>query len=98
MKIKLIATVAALLFLSACHTWRVTAANYNLPTSVSKDPTKTGEACSNSTILSFLYSNQDLTVEKARREADIKEIVSIEFETKFLYPLFFKKCVIVRGN
>ncbi len=98
MKIKSIAIIASLLLLSACHTWRVTAANYNLPISVSKDPSKTGEACTNSTILSFFYSNQDLTVEKARREADIKEIVSIEFETKFLYPLFFKKCVIVRGN
>jgi hypothetical protein len=46
----------------------------------------------------MLFSTNDLTVEKARQSANINEIISVESETRFVYPLYYQRCIIVRGN
>ncbi len=85
--------------LSSCHQLTSTLGNYNLPTTVQKNPTKKGETCAQFVYpFSFLFSNYNLTVEKARQSADIREIISVESESRYVYPFYFHRCVIVRGN
>ena len=85
--------------LSSCHQLTTSIGNYNLPTTVQKNPTKKGETCAHYTYpFSILFSNNDLSVEKARQSADIREIISVESESRYVYPFYFHRCVIVRGN
>jgi hypothetical protein len=89
----------SLITLSSCHQLSTTIGNYNLPTTVQKSPTKRGETCAQFVYpFSIIFSNYNLTVEKARQAADIKEIISIESENRYVYPLYFHRCIIVRGN
>ncbi|MFM7620795.1 MAG: TRL domain-containing protein [Alphaproteobacteria bacterium] len=109
MKISIISktffSIPIFLFLASCSNKIVTYANYNLPTVVNKNPKKKGETCARFIFpFSLLYSNYDLSVEKAQKDAGIKEIISIEQETrdiiKFSYfpSLYSHNCIIVRGN
>jgi len=85
--------------LSSCHQLTTTIGNYNLPTTVNKNPTKIGEACGHFIYpFSILISNNDLTVEKARRSGNISEIISVEAMNRYVYPIYFYRCVVVRGN
>ena len=87
-----------LISLTSCHQLTTTIGNYNLPTTVNKNPTKRGETCGHYTYpFSMLFSTNDLTVEKARQSANINEIISVESETR-VYPLYYQRCIIVRGN
>ena len=100
MKISIISALALILIsLTSCHQLTTTIGNYNLPTTVNKNPTKRGESCAYYTIpFSYFYSDNDLTVEKARNSANISEIISVEMKNTFVYPLHYNRCVIVRGN
>ncbi len=100
MKTFKLAILAIILFtISSCHQLTTTIGNYNLPTIVNKNPTKRGEACGYFTSpFSIFYSDNDLTVEKARQSANINEIISIEMKNNFIYPLHYNRCIIVRGN
>ena len=85
--------------LSACHQLTTTIGNYNLPTTINKNPTKRGETCAHYTYpFSMLFSNNDLSVEKARQSANISEIISVEARNRYVYPFYYNRCVIVRGN
>lgn len=96
---KIILTTLSLLILSSCHNLRSTIGQYNLPIIVNKNPTKKGETCAHYIYpFSFLISNNDLTVEKARENGDIKEIISVESEVRRFMPFYKHNCVIVRGN
>jgi len=88
-----------LITLSSCHQLTSTIGNYNLPTTVLKNPTKKGEICAKFFYpFSIFITNHNITVEKARQAADIKEIISIEAENRYVYPLYYRRCIIVRGN
>ncbi len=92
--------LAIILFtISACHQLTTTIGNYNLPTTVNKNPTKMGETCGHYAYpFSILFSNNDLTVEKARQSANISEIISVEARNRYVYPFYYHRCIIVRGN
>ena len=92
--------LAIILFtISACHQLTTTIGNYNLPTIVNKNPTKRGETCGHYAYpFSILFSNNDLSVEKARQSANISEIISVEARNRYVYPFYYNRCVIVRGN
>ena len=102
MKIKLIAGLAATMFLSACHVYKQT--NFDnfqyekLPVKNSKS-TKEGRACEEFTILenNIFNSDVDLTIETAKKNGEITDIVSVEEEVT--YSFFYKKvCTIVKGH
>ncbi len=100
MKTKLIATLASLLVLSGCHTYRTTdLSNFKyekLP--LKSKATKEGKACvTYSFPASLFYSNADLTIETAKKNANITEVVSVEKESSSSIG-YRKDCVIVKGN
>ena len=85
--------------LFSCHQLTTTIGNYNLPTTINKNPTKMGETCGHYAYpFSMLFSNNDLTVEKARQSANISEIISVEARNRYVYPFYYHRCIIVRGN
>ena len=92
--------LAIILFtISSCHQLTTTIGNYNLPTTIYKNPTKMGETCGHYAYpFSILFSNNDLTVEKARQSANISEIISVEARNRYVYPFYYHRCIIVRGN
>lgn len=95
---KIILSLFVLSLLASCHSTKNTTSNYNLPNKIEKDPEKVGRACN--TYLppfSFLFSSTDNTVETARKNGGIKEIVSIESESG-LYFIIYRSCTVVRGN
>lgn len=95
---KLAIILLATLLTTACHSTKTTTGQYSLPLKVEKDPVKVGKACHTYVpIISWLYSDKDWTVESARKNGDIKEIVSVENESS-LYLIFLRECTIVRGN
>ncbi len=102
MKIKLISTIAALLFLTSCHTLKQT--NFDdfqyekLPVKNSKS-TKEGRACEEFSLFknNAFYSDIDLTIETAKTNGEIADIVSVEREVTYT-PFYVKKCTIVKGN
>lgn len=97
--IKLFSILLLISSLSSCTNSVITSANYNLPVVVEKNPTKKGENCENFIFpLSLFFYDFDLTVEKARASADIKEIISIENQQTNLLFLFKRTCIVVRGN
>jgi len=100
MKLKLIAIAAAsLTLLSGCHTFKETSSQYErLPLKVEKNPSKEGRACYSYFFpFGLLYTSGDISVETARKNGDIKEIVTIEKEVK--YGLFYEKiCTVVKGE
>jgi hypothetical protein len=101
MKLKLLALATTLLLLPACnHSLKQTAAQYErLPIKGLKDTSKEGKSCGKYVFpISIFYTNFDLSVESARKNGDISEIVSIEDETKVIYPFYVEKCTIVKGN
>ena len=96
---KTIFALLSLLILSSCHSRVSSIGQYNLPVVVNKNPTKKGETCAYEIYpFSFFISNSDLTAEKARASADIKEIISVEYEIRRFLPFYMHNCVIVRGN
>lgn len=96
---KIILTTLSLFILSSCHNLKSTIGQYNLPVVVNKNPTKKGETCAHFVYpFSFFISNNDLTAEKARASADIKEIISVESELRYVYPFYAHRCIVVRGN
>ena len=99
MKTKLLILSSCALLLASCHSLRETSSQYErLPIKVAKNPTKEGKACYELfTLFSLFYSDGDISVETARKNGDINEIVSIESESS--HSLFHHtKCTIVRGN
>ncbi len=97
MKIKLIATMASLLLLSGCYSFRETAGQYErLPLKVTKNPAKEGRACNDDNVGLFNITS-DTTVETARKAGGITEIVSIEKEVSGGL-LHRRICTIVKGN
>ena len=95
MKIKLTAVLlSSLLLLNGCTTVRSTAAEYErLPLKITKNPTKEGRSCSTYS----WFTKNDLSVESARSNGGITEIISIDKEvTTSLFH--YKVCTVVRGN
>ncbi len=94
MKNKITAILLSLLVVTGCTTVRETAGQYErLPLKVTKTPEKVGKSCSTYS----MFTDNDLSVETARRNGNITEIVSIERETTTGF-FFYKACTIVRGN
>jgi len=100
MKIKLALTLASVLFLSACHTMRETDfVNFQyekLP--LKSKATKEGKSCGQYSLFSIFYTDIDMTIEAAKKNGDITEIVSVEKEDHFTGPFYRKVCTIVKGN
>lgn len=97
--LKIFFSCLALLSLSSCYNIKTTIGNYNLPTTVEKNPTKRGQACAYFIYpFSLFFFNYDLTVEKARQDGDIKNIISIESEVRYQYPFYVHRCILVLGN
>lgn len=96
---KLFIAVLLSTLLTACHTIRETASQYErLPIKSVKTPSKEGRACvSYSFPASLFYSNADLSVESARERGGITDIVTIEKEVSSSIG-YQKICTIVRGN
>ncbi len=82
---------------TACTTVRQSTGEYErLPLKVVKSPTKEGKSCTHSSWFS-LFNHIDLSVESARQNGNINEIVSIEKEvTTGLF--YYQFCTVVRGN
>lgn len=94
--------LSATLLLSSCFNSKESIGRYNLPVRDIKAPTKEGRAC-NKYVFPFygFYTDSDLSVEKARKEAGIANITAIESSTGMfapIIPLYVEKCVIVKGN
>ena len=93
-----------ILALNSCIGYKTTTSigNYNQPVIVKKSPYKEGRSCYHFVFpfsLYKLYDNFDYSIERVRISANIKEIISIEYqETIIGFYLFRKKCMIVRGN
>ncbi len=101
MKNKIIITTALLTTISSCHTFRYTDLDHfqyeKLPVKGSKS-LKEGKACAEYHFpTSLFYSNSDITVESAKKNAEITDIVSVEDEIS-VAPGYRKICKIVRGN
>jgi len=101
MKTKLIIVAAFITTLSSCHTFRYTDLDHfqyeKLPIKGSKS-SKEGKACAEYHFpISIFYSNSDITVESAKKNAEITDIVSVEDEIS-IAPGYRKICKIVRGN
>ena len=102
MKIKLIAVLLAFLALSGCHTFKQT--NFDnfqyekLPVKGSKSE-KEGRACEEFTLWenNIFHSNVDLTIDTAKKNGDIVDIISVERESTYA-PFYRKICTIVKGN
>jgi hypothetical protein len=103
MKIKFLFVLTSLLLLSGCYNSRESLGRYNLPVSDIKEPTKEGKSCSKYVFPFYtLYTNSDLSIEKARQEAGITKITAIDQVTHSLFiavlPAYVETCVIVKGN
>jgi len=100
MKMKIMLTLASLLCLSACHTIRETDfVNFKyekLP--LKSKATKEGKSCGEYSLFSIFYTNVDTTIEAAKKNGDITEIVSVEKENHVTGPFYRKVCTIVKGN
>lgn len=87
-----------LMLVASCHSTKTTTGQYSLPLKIEKEPTKVGKACHTYIpIISWLYSNKDWTVETARKNGNITEIVAVEQEINSGIP-YKTICTIVRGN
>jgi hypothetical protein len=102
MKVKSLFLIVFLsLILTSCVRSKETSINsyYSLPIKVEKKPSKEGRSCANFVFLfSIFYSDYDISVEAARQNGEISEIVSVETEKKFFRPFYYRICTIVKGN
>lgn len=102
MKLKLLVVMASLILLSSCHTFRNT--NFDnfqyekLPVKGSKS-TKEGRACEEFTMFenNIFHSNVDLTIDTAKTNGNIVDIISVEKEVTYA-PFYKKVCTVVKGN
>ena len=97
MKIKLLTLFAVLISLTACHTLKETSAQYErMPIKLAKSPSKEGKSCGvYSFPLRLFYSNADISVESARKQGEITEILTIE--TEISQSLGYRKiCTVVK--
>ncbi|MBP7710166.1 MAG: hypothetical protein KA100_03765 [Rickettsiales bacterium] len=97
MKLKLVIFAILLTLLSGCSSYRESLGQYNLPTTNIPTPTREGRVCYYNSDLRFWTTDIDFTVETARRNAGITNIVAIEKEKTGNF-LLRRKCLIVRGN
>lgn len=97
MKLKLFYLLALFAISSCSSSYRESLGQYNLPTQNIQIATKEGRACYYTSDLKFWGSNIDFTVDTARRDGRITNIIAIEKETSGNF-LLRKKCIIVRGN
>ncbi len=99
MRIKLCLIAAIVMTLGSCHIHRETSAQYErLPIKVSKKPEKEGRSCGSYPLFfSIIYTNNDFTIESARKNGEISEIISIEKEVTSSL-LNTQICTVVRGN
>jgi hypothetical protein len=99
MKIKLISILSLLALLSGCHTYKTSLIEYSAPVKNIEEPTKEGRACNDDgadLLEKIFFGEIDLTVEKARKNGDITNIVSVEKEVG--NGLFPRVCTVVKGN
>ncbi|NBV07248.1 MAG: hypothetical protein EBS06_08480 [Proteobacteria bacterium] len=101
MKIRLSIATVLIMTLSSCHTVRYTDLDHfqyeKLPIKGSKS-LKEGKACAEYRFpVSLFYSNADITVESAKKNAEITDIISVEDEIS-VAPGYRRMCKIVRGN
>jgi uncharacterized lipoprotein YajG len=100
MKMKIMLILASLLCLSACHTIRETDfVNFQyekLP--LKAKATKEGKSCGEYSLFSIFYTNVDMTIEAAKKNGDITEIISVEKEHHITGLFYRKVCTIVKGN
>ena len=98
MKIKFV-LFAFLLLLSSCYRIKQTSAQYErLPIKSVIDPSKEGKSCDERFFpFSFFYVDADISVETARKNAEIKDIYSIETEVSYR-PFYRKICTVVKGQ
>ncbi len=85
------------LFLPCCSSYRESMGTYILPTTNVGEITREGRACYYTGSLKFWFSKIDFTVDAARRDGKIRNIIAIERETSGNWFLY-KRCIIVRGN
>ncbi len=57
---------------------------------------KEGSACAK-TILG-LYNNGDASIEAAKKAGGIKNVASVDYHTKGIYPFYGETCIIVTGT
>jgi hypothetical protein len=97
---KLFTIIATVLALSSCHSHKRSLSTHHITTEKLPEINKEGKACHNYfPLLSLLADNSDLTIETARKDGDIHQIASVEKQTSaFLWFLFVRECVIVKGN
>lgn len=100
MKIKFIFTAALMMLLSSCYSYNRSMADYTLPSNGIDSPTKIGKACNDDSDEYFLqqifFGKIDLSVETARINGDITNILSIEKEVgRGLFP---RICIVVKGT
>jgi len=73
--------------------------HYSLPTKVEKKPSKEGKSCANFVFLfSVFYNDYDISVETARQNGDVSQIISVETEKTSFWPFYSRVCTIVKGN
>ena len=100
MKIKLTAILSFLILLSGCHTFKSTDLNHfqyeKLP--LKAKATKEGKACKEYSLFSLSFNSKvDFTIEAAKKDGQITEIVSVENEV-YYSPLTRRECLVVKGN
>ncbi len=102
MKIKLILALISLALLSGCYTYKTSLMDYSAPVKEVKEPTKEGRACNDDDeegkyfFQKIFFGDIDVTVETARQNGRITDIVSVEREVgRGFFP---RVCTIVKGN
>ncbi|MBM3579251.1 MAG: hypothetical protein FJX34_00575 [Alphaproteobacteria bacterium] len=85
------------LLLTGCSSFRESLGQYNLPTQNIPEAKREGRVCYYTSDLKFWGSNIDFTIDSARRDGGITNIIAIEKEVCGNF-LLRRKCIIVRGN
>ena len=100
--------LAILIFLSGCRVVEVNSKSWHrINSDKIKNYTKEGKTCSNR--IFFVRSGySDLTIESAKKNAKIEEVVFVEKTTNAFLPfpifilyipsMFLEECIIVKGN
>lgn len=99
MKLKISLALSLALLLTSCYTVKQTSSQYErLPIKVSENPKKEGRSCAVFSLpFSIFYYNADFTVEAARKNGEINQIISIEDEFSRGVG-YVKRCTVVKGN
>ncbi|NBR94779.1 MAG: hypothetical protein EBT55_00520 [Proteobacteria bacterium] len=97
---KFLTIASIVLMLSSCHSYKTSLSTHHITTEKLPEVTKEGKSCHNFfPILSLVADDADYTIETARKDGDINQIASVEYQTSnFLWFVFARKCIVVKGN